>query len=145
MEKKDIMIHTIDILNYIKDVANALPDVNQACIGDIFELNAKMDKLYPLINIDVENINVGKTSSEYNIQILVIDRFDEKTLYYSLSHTQNIMISLITAIRKDLNELINVNYPILLNDVRDSFQDDRVAGWLAVISFNVPFSINNCK
>ena len=138
------MIHTIDILNYIKDVANALPDVNQVCIGDIFELNAKMDKLYPLINIDVENINVGKTSSEYNVQILVIDRFDEKTLYYSLSHTQNIMITLITAIRKDLNELINVNYPILLNDVRDSFQDDSVCGWLATISLNIPFSIDIC-
>jgi len=138
------MIHTIDILNYIKDVANALPDVNQVCIGDIFELNAKMDKLYPLINIDIDNINVGKTSSEYNVQILVIDKFDEKTLYYSLSHTQNILISLITAIRKDLNELINVNYPVMLNDVRDSFQDDRVAGWLATISLNIPFSIDTC-
>ena len=138
------MIYTIDILNYIKDVANALPDVNQVCIGDIFELNAKMDKLYPLINIDIDNINVGKTSSEYNVQILVIDKFDEKTLYYSLSHTQNILISLITAIRKDLNELINVNYPVMLNDVRDSFQDDRVAGWLATISLNIPFSIDTC-
>jgi ribosomal protein S3AE len=138
------MIHTIDLLNYIKDVASTF-DVNQVCIGDVFELNAKADKLYPLINIDVENINIGKTSSEYNIQILVIDRFDEKTLYYSLSHTQYFMVSLIMAIRKDLNEMINVNYPILLNDVRDSFQDDRVCGWLATITFNVPFVINNCK
>lgn len=137
------MIHTIDLLNYIKDVASTF-DVNQVCIGDVFELNAKADKLYPLINIDIDNINVGKTSSEYNIQILVIDRFDEKTLYYSLSHTQNIMVSLITAIRKDLNELINVNYPVMLNDVRDSFQDDRVAGWLATISLNIPFTINIC-
>lgn len=138
------MIHTIDLLNYIKDTASNL-NINQVNVGDIFELNAKADKLYPLINIDVENINIGKTSSEYNIQILVIDRFDEKTLYYSLSHTQNIMVSLIMAIRKDLNEMINVNYPILLNDVRDSFQDDRVCGWLATITFNVPFVINNCK
>lgn len=137
------MIHTIDILNYIKDVASTLT-VNQVSIGDVFELNAKMDKLYPLINIDVENINVGKTSSEYNVQILVIDKFDEKTLYYILSNTQNILISLITAIRKDLNELINVNYPVMLNDVRDSFQDDRVAGWLATISLNIPFTINIC-
>lgn len=137
------MIHTIDLLNYIKDVASTL-DVNQVCIGDVFELNAKADKLYPLINIDIDNINVGKTSSEYNVQILVIDKFDEKTLYYSLSHTQNIMIALITAIRKDLNELINVNYPVMLNDVRDSFQDDRVAGWLATISLNIPFSIDIC-
>lgn len=137
------MIHTIDLLNYIKDVASTF-DVNQVCIGDVFELNAKADKLYPLINIDIDNINVGKTSSEYNIQILVIDRFDEKTLYYSLSHTQNIMVSLITAIRKDLNELINVNYPVMLNDVRDSFQDDRVAGWLTTISLNIPFSIDIC-
>jgi len=137
------MIHTIDLLNYIKDVASTLT-VNQVSIGDVFELNAKADKLYPLINIDIDNINVGKTSSEYNVQILVIDKFDEKTLYYSLSHTQNIMVSLITAIRKDLNELINVNYPIMLNDVRDSFQDDRVAGWLANISLNIPFAINTC-
>lgn len=137
------MIHTIDLLNYIKDVASTL-DVNQVCIGDVFELNAKMDKLYPLINIDIENINVGKTSSEYNVQILVIDKFDEKTLYYSLSNTQNILITLITAIRKDLNELINVNYPVMLNDVRDSFQDDRVAGWLATISLNIPFAIDTC-
>lgn len=143
MEKRNIMIHTIDLLNYIKDVASTF-DVNQVCIGDVFELNAKADKLYPLINIDIDNINVGKTSSEYNIQILVIDRFDEKTLYYSLSHTQNIMIALITAIRKDLNELINVNYPVMLNDVRDSFQDDRVAGWLTTISLNIPFSIDIC-
>ena len=137
------MIHTIDLLNYIKDVASTF-DVNQVCIGDIFELNAKADKLYPLINIDIDNINVGKTSSEYNVQILVIDKFDEKTLYYSLSHTQNILITLITAIRKDLNELINVNYPVMLNDVRDSFQDDRVAGWLATISLNIPFAIDTC-
>jgi hypothetical protein len=137
------MIHTIDLLNYIKDTASNL-NINQVNVGDIFELNAKADKLYPLINIDIDNINVGKTSSEYNVQILVIDKFDEKTLYYTLSNTQNILITLITAIRKDLNELINVNYPILLNDVRDSFQDDRVAGWLAEISLNIPFSIDTC-
>lgn len=137
------MIHTIDLLNYIKDTASNL-NINQVNVGDVFELNAKADKLYPLINIDVENINVGKTSSEYNVQILVIDKFDEKTLYYTLSNTQNILISLITAIRKDLNELINVNYPVMLNDVRDSFQDDRVAGWLATISLNIPFAVSSC-
>lgn len=62
------MIHTIDLLNYIKDTASNL-NINQVNVGDVFELNAKADKLYPLINIDVENINVGKTSSEYNVQI----------------------------------------------------------------------------
>lgn len=59
----------IDVINIIKDNGY----YTNIYIGNVFD-NLYQEVKYPLLNIDINNINIGNVTTTYNITIYAVDK-----------------------------------------------------------------------
>lgn len=140
------MNYVTSIIDYLTNIASQHQVVKQSGAGTLFDLNAIMNKLYPIVWYDVDSISVDTRTNSYAIRMVVAERLYKDTstnIYDALAITQAIANDIITTIRRDTTNNLTITN-ITMNDFRDEFQDDMVAGWVVSFTITTPMAIDKC-
>ena len=117
-----------NLLINIEQIALAHPVVKQVESGDIFNLNSMTEVKYPLVWIDLENIDLTSNEIEPQLRLYYIDRLlDDRSNELDIMYDAGIVLN---AIFNLLAKYYDVEYPIVVQTFNQKFTDMTAGGFV---------------
>lgn len=141
------MATLIDIKDLLSNIANTHSQINDFVFDNIDVILSKKDVKYAAMFVTPLSINVGKKYNEYVLQMVIIDKLtkDDDNYLYVLENTRQIMLDVLAEI--DRNSFATLQFDtqsVTLTDVKDTWNDDNIAGWIVNINCRVPNELGTC-
>lgn len=141
------MATLIDIKNLLENIVNSHSQINDFIFDNIDVIISKKDVKYSALFVTPLSIEVGKKYNEYVLQMVLIDKLtkDDSNYLHILENTRQIMLDILAEI--DRNSFATLQFDtksVIMTDVKDSWNDDNVAGWIVNINCRVPNELGTC-
>lgn len=140
------MENLITIQNTIEDICNSLYLKPLVLRGDIYEnLNAKTVESYPVLNVDLDNVDVQTDSvSQYNFYLYFADRLTEG--YENIDNVQANAIAYLHVLIRELKKCgYQIDYTnLIIYPFRQQFAD-LCGGAYVNLGITVVNGLNYCN
>jgi hypothetical protein len=138
----------IDIKTLFETICGAHTQIKSFHFDYLDQIAVKKDIEYLAVLLAVESVDVYKSYNVFNFQLLALDKIDKalENDMIVLESTRQVLLDVIAEV--ELKSAVNMGIvngdSISLEDVRDTFNDDIIAGWLTRISIRVPNTLDAC-
>ena len=150
-----------NVLNYFKTIMSNHPTVEVASYGSLEEMDLNQFPAYPIANIDILDTNFGTSTTNFTIQLTVVDKVknknnesnptnNEQTIpYYKTDDTVDIHTNTLAVIN-DLTSYtqrgvagFEINDDIVCEPFNDRF-NNGLAGWQSTFTLTTHNDKNRC-
>jgi hypothetical protein len=150
-----------NVLNYFKTIMSNHPTVEVASYGSLEEMDLNQFPAYPVANIDILDTNFGISTTNFTIQLTVVDKVknknnessvstNEQTIpYYKTDDTVDIHTNTLAVIN-DLTSYtqrgvsgFEINDDIVCEPFNDRF-NNGLAGWQSTFTLTTHNDKNRC-
>lgn len=143
-----MVVYLNDINNILQQYFNVSLYLKDYYFDNLIRILSKKDIKYPCLMVVPEGGSINKRTTKINLSIIVVDRlYDGETNWCDvLSQTQKGIYDVIAYLNSlKVIKMMNDSDSVSINEVRDTFNDDEVAGWQALVTIESEAYINKCE
>lgn len=145
-----------ELMDAVKEYLQQNPNVNTINEGDFFKLDLSKESIFPLLNLDVVNVEFNEHFNRYNLQVIAADIVDSNfknkkeqvNVFHGSTNLQDIYNTQLTVVNMLQLSLKrgSLNYEdYVLNEDESStavpFEqrfENLLAGWVLNVTVDIP-------